>query len=595
MFLELSIHGLAVMEETRTTWGEGLNAITGATGAGKSLLVRAVQFLLGEKASSDWLREGCREAWVEGLFLLPAGERYRRIRAAVGEVLGGVPEDDLLAVRRVLDAKGRSRSYLNNRYVSRVDLARLTSLLIDVHGQNEHQSLLRPAVQIDLLDAFGHLEEQVAGVRTARATVVAIEREIDALENGLQARHDREDLARYHLQEIEAAHVEVGEVDRLRQVRDALMHGGRMRAAVTDALDRLCDGEMDVQGTLRRLAHEIARWTDLSPQLASVVAGLEQAELAIEEVLPVLQRLASEPVDEETSLDRIEERREAIDRLMRRHRTDEAGLVALAAELRAELHGFETGEERLVEARRDLEVAGTELLETCAQLTMRRRAVADELAREIQGSLQGLGMDAARFSIRVDARRGKGLPWEVVTDKGVDDVAFELAANPGEPGRPLAQVASGGEMARTMLAMKSVLSRVDAYPTLFFDEIDTEVGARLGRVIGERLQRTAVDHQVICITHSPAVAAAADLHFRVSKVVREGRTFTMVERLEDEARELEIAEMIAGDPTAETSRKQARVLIDAAHSARDDVSAAPARTRSGSSSGKKASRARRSP
>lgn len=564
MLIELNIQGLAVVESARIAWGPGLNAVTGPTGAGKSLLARSIQVLLGGKIQTDWIRSGAKEAWIEGVFALPSEQRGSRLHEAVEAALGAVPDDGVLALTRVLDSGGRSRSYVNNRFVSREAIAAIASLLIDVHGQRENQSLLRPAVQLDLLDAFAGLREERRAFATQRDAVLALARELEELRTELRRRRDREDLCRFHLQEIRDLAPRPGEREALREERAFHQHRERIAECVGSALERLVEGEGDMLSELGRMQRALEGLAQVRGKLEGVLELLEQARLHLDEAVPVLRELIEDSGREGQSLEEIEARLVHLERALARHDRDEQGLLDLATDLEAELDSAADAEEALPKRVAELAEKRNALYARAQRLSAARQRAALNFAAAVLEPLRELGMPEARFRVAVlaeDDASGStdGAPKEI-GPHGIDRIEFQFAANPGEPPRALSEVASGGEMARTMLALKGVLSEVDAYPTLFFDEIDAEIGARLGRVVGERLERTAAAHQVICITHLPVVAAAAEHHFRVSKIVREGRTFTQIAVLDDEARIEELAEMIAGDAIDESARAQAREM-----------------------------------
>ncbi|MBK9384207.1 MAG: DNA repair protein RecN [Planctomycetes bacterium] len=591
MLIELNIQGLAVVESARIAWGEGLNAVTGPTGAGKSLLARSIQVLLGGRIQPDWIRAGAKEAWIEGVFAVPRDARGARVCEAVEEILGGVPEDGLLALTRVLDAGGRSRSYVNNRFVSREGVAAIAGLLIDVHGQRENQSLLRPGVQLELLDAFAGLRDERGVVTAERGELLAREREIESDRAALRAQRDREDLCRFHLQEIRDLAPRPGEREALREERALRLHRERILECVGGAIDRLVEGEGDVLSELGRIQRSLEGLAQVRGKLDGALEHIEQARLHLEECVPALRDLLEDGAREGASLEEIEARLVQLERLMARHDRDEQGLLALAAELEAELDGAASAEEEFPKRCAELERRRAALLAHARELSAKRHRAAAKLASAVLEPLGELGLKEARFEVAVlpldDDRPDELGPH------GLDRVEFRFAANPGEPARALSEVASGGEMARTMLALKGVLSEVDAYPTLFFDEIDAEIGARLGRVVGERLERAAAEHQVICITHLPVVAAAAQHHFRVSKVVRDGRTFSQIDLLDEAARVEELAEMIAGDAVDEAARTQAReMLLLYRETPRGSAPRAKKKSASGAARGKGADKAR---
>ena len=559
--LELAVTDLALIDRLRLELGDGLNVITGETGAGKSLLIDALGLALGARADTSLVRHGADSARVEALF-------------------DRIPEP-VIAVREVA-ASGRSTARLDDETVTAARLADEVGPLVEIHGQHEQQRLLDERWQRDLLDAFGghgELREEMAGVverwRANRSALAEL-----AIEPRELAR--RLELLEHEAAEIEAARLRPGEAGELRARLEAAQHGeaiARGAAALRDALVGEGSGAREVTAIALREARNLARIDARFEPLDERLGGLE-AEL--EDVAAEVRRLADTVDHDPTTLAALEERLGLIYALERRYGDDEAAVIAHGERARAEaerLAGLE-GER----ARREADDA--ELLEavarTAARLSKARNAAAADLAEAVGSVLGELGFPDGVFEVAL-GRRPAGrdeAAVEITGDAvafdaaGADEVVYRLAPNPGEPARPLAKIASGGELSRVALAVKQVLAEADDTPTLVFDEVDTGIGGRSADPVGRSLWALARRHQVLCVTHLPQIAAHADVQFRITKRERDGRTVTEVERLDREGRIVELAQMLGGATGGPTALASARELLDRAEGWREGVGAA---------------------
>lgn len=514
---ELGVRDLALIENVRVAFSPGFTVITGETGAGKSLLIDALSLVMGWRADAGLVRHGAEGARVEALF-----ER---------------DDGDPTICARELAAGGRSVARIDDETVTAGRLAVTVGNLVEIHGQHDQQRLLAAAWQRDVLDAHaghGELRSRVAdAVRAWRANDAAL-REL-AVEPAELAR--RIELAEHAADEIESAAPAIGEVDELRARMAVAASGERVRALIGQAHGLLAGDERNAReqaGVAARTMAELARLDPALAPLAERVAGLE-AELA--DVGLELRR-AADAAAEAAPPAQLEERLSLLYGLLRKYGPDEAAALAHAHEARAEgdrLRGME--HER---ARRAADAAALEAEARAAaeDLHLARRAAGETLAEAVTTALNELDFPAAAFRIEVAAGQ--------LDESGADDVAFMLAPNVGEPPRPLARIASGGELSRVALALKSVLADADATPTLVFDEVDAGIGGRSADPVGRKLWSLARHHQVICVTHLPQIAAYADAHLRIEKVTRGGRTVTVVRTLEPDERRAELAEMLGG-------------------------------------------------
>ena len=559
--LELSVTDLALIDRLRLELGDGLNVLTGETGAGKSLLIDALGLALGARADTSLVRHGAESARVEALF-------------------DRIPEP-VIAVREVA-ASGRSTARLDDETVTAARLAEEVGPLVEIHGQHEQQRLLDERWQRDLLDAFGgHAglrEEMAATVERWRANRSALA-EL-AIEPRELAR--RLELLEHEAADIEAARLRPGEAAELRARLEAAQHGeaiARGAAALRDALVGEGSGARDVTAVAVREVRNLARIDARFEPLEERLAGLE-AELA--DVAVEVRRLADTVDHDATTIAALEERLGLIYALERRYGDDEAAVIAHGERARAEverLAGLE-GER----ARREADDA--ELLEavarTAARLSKARKSAAADLSSAVGEVLGELGFPEGVFEVALGRRpagkdeaavelNGDAVAFDAA---GADEVVYRLAPNPGEPPRPLAKIASGGELSRVALAIKQVLAEADDTPTLVFDEVDTGIGGRSADPVGRSLWALARRHQVLCVTHLPQIAAHADVQFRITKRERDGRTVTEVERLDREGRIVELAQMLGGTAGGPTALASARELLDRAEGWREGVGAA---------------------
>ncbi len=568
MLADLALENLALFDRAALELGLGLHAITGETGAGKSLIVGALELLLGERPRTGIVRTGAEEARVEGRFLLAAEHANgRELRDALSEVAPtviedwaqlGAGEERELVLARAVGNSGRTRAWINHRPATLGALKRVAGLLVEIHGQNDHQRLFEPAEQTRVLDAFGGTTELAERWRSARTAYEAARDELDDFDRRAQERAERLDLLRFQAQELEAAritpeqHAELlSERDRLRWAEDLVRDLG----GVARALSSEDGGALD---ELRRARRVLESWTARVGELRELHDELEGSLAHAEEASAGLERFLANLEADPSRLEAVEERLFRLESLRKKHRTDVEGLIERAASIVRELAELEARDESVEALQARVAELRKSAVALAAELAKKRMAAATKLAKQVHVSLADLGLAKAEF------RYAPSLASSEPKSRGeVDPPASEffLAANPGEPSRPLRHVASGGEAARILLAVRVALALKQAIPTLVFDEVDAGVGGRLGPQVGEHLKMLGRGHQVLCVTHLPAIAALADHHFRVSKSVKKGRTVTEVTRVVDDARVDEVADMIAGGAAHATARAEARRLL----------------------------------
>src|SRR6266571_2328368 len=551
MLRELRIRNFAVIESVTVPFAPGLNVLTGETGAGKSILIDAILLVRGARAQGDAIRSDAETATVEAVLDV---SRHPGAAAVLDEA-GLRADDGEVVIRRELARSGRHRAFLNDSPVTVALLERLGDQLVEVHGQHEHQRLLEPARQLELLDRFADADELVERVGALFSKHRAAREEVERTRGAERDRAQREDLLRFQVSELEAARIVPGEEAELRLELKRLQHAERFTAGVAEATALLDEDPQSATARLsraQRLVQDLAR---LDAEFTAPGEPLEAARIQIEEALGQLRALRDRVVMEPGRLEAIDDRLDALTRLKRKYGDTEEAMLRYRDEARHELDRLERHEEILAAQERQLTELGGELGAAAAALAERRAAAAERLAPLIERQLRGLGMERAQFRVFVAPAS------EEVGPRGVDRVEFRLSTNPGEEVRPLARVASGGELSRTMLAVKAVLARAARVPTMIFDEVDAGIGGRVASVVAQKLAKAAEGRQVLCVTHLAPIAARAAHHVRVSKGVRAGRTRVSAEVLTGEARVEEIARMVAGERVTDTARGHARELL----------------------------------
>src|SRR5712692_6219801 len=553
MLREIRVRNFAVIDAVTAAFGPGLNVLTGETGAGKSMLIDAILLIRGARAQTDVIRTDTETATVEAVFdVEPQGPA-----AAVLDDAGLGLDEGQLVVRRELTHSGRHRAFVNDSPVTVGLLERLGDHLVEVHGQHEHQRLLEVARQLDLVDRFADAEELRERVGELFAKHQAARAEVE------RDRAQREDLLRLQLSELDGARLRVGEEEELRAERRRLQHAERLAAGLAEAGGLLNEDEDSATSRLHRTARLLRELARLDPAFAAPADAVDGAGALIEDALAAIRSLREGVTMAPGRLESVDERLDVLTRLKRKYGDTEATMLAIRQEAAVELERLGRHEEILAEQERMLGELRAELHEAAVALADRRRAAAERLAEETERELRQLGMERARFEIAVEQ-----VPLADVGPRGLDRVEFRLSANPGEDVRPLARVASGGELSRTMLALKAVLARADRVPTMIFDEVDAGIGGRTAGALAQKLLAVASRRQVLCVTHLAPIAAGAHHHVRVVKSVRAGRTRATVGALKADERVEEIARMLGGDPPTTAALGHARELLGASRRSR---------------------------
>lgn len=564
MLLELSIRNFAIIKEVTISFRRGLNILTGETGAGKSIIIDALGLLLGERGSVDFVRHGEKRAEVEGMFELPESSPALDICEHFGIP---VDSDRILIIRRELSLQGKNVIRINGHLATLVMLRELGPWLVQVHGQHDAHALLQGDRHIEWLDAFGHdvlsrTKQEVAKLYEAYRKA---KQELARMAKNERELVQRIDLLEYQLQEIEAAHLQPGEEEVLQQLRKKGMNAEKIVSGLQDAYHALSGDQRGLDWLGHAMA-ELERLLPYDESLQPVVESIQQAFYQVEDAVHTLRQLKDRQDFDPAQMAEVEQRLHLIQGLKRKYGKSVDEILQYAAQIQDELDEIRHYDNRLQQLEGKLQEVASDLAVEAGELSALRKQLAGTLSAEIERQLRDLHMERARFAVdikRVEAEDGIEVDGTVcqVNEWGIDHVQFLIAPNPGEPLKPLSKVASGGELSRIMLAIKTILADADNVDTLIFDEVDTGVSGRAAQSIAEKLAHVARHRQVLCITHLPQVASMADEHYLIHKEVQGEETVTKVTLLSEEDRISELARMLGGAEVTDTTRQHAKEMI----------------------------------
>jgi len=553
MLRTVRVRDLALIEELELALEPGLNVITGETGAGKSILLQALDVALGGRPDADLVRTGAEEAAVEVLFAnVPAEVRERLAGAGISTE---DPQDELL-VRRVIARGGRTRAYVNGALGSLALLRELAPHLLRVYGQDEHQALRRVESHRELLDAVGGLGRTLEEMRARHGRLVAARQAIAAAHADTEAARERAEMLRAQAEELVRAALVPGEEEALGAERARLVHAERLAVLATGAEEGLYSGEGAVIEVLGRALVALREAAGLDASLEPVRALLESSLAELEEAGQSLGRYARELTPDASRLEAVEERLAQLARLKRKFAGTVEDLIRRRDELMAEVDSVAGGGEAMVELEAAAEAARRAAAEWAGRLSVERRREARDLSRALVAELEALALTGARFEARFAESEGRALGPE-----GWDEIEFFLSTNPGEEPRSLARVASGGELSRIMLALKTLAAADERGATLIFDEVDAGIGGAVAEVVGRKLRHLGRSRQVLCITHLPLIAAFAEHHVVVTKKVEKERTVSTARPLAPTERVAELARMLGGERLTHEVREHAEQLL----------------------------------
>jgi DNA repair protein RecN (Recombination protein N) len=559
MLRELRIKNFAVIDEVVLELKPGLNILTGETGAGKSIILGALGLIAGERGASDIIRAGEDAATVEALFDgLPAG-----IDTALKSA--GFEVADELVIKRVLSRSGKNRIYLNGGLCPLAVLAEIGALLVHIYGQHEHHNLLQAETHLNLLDAFANL------------TPRSMKEKYDALAHAWnQLRENRESLEQRRrdralleaqVDEIGQARLHAGEEDEIRATKSILSHGEKLHQGCREGEELLYEGDGALVGRLKKYAVRLRELATIDAHLQPTVDLLESSLAQLQEAAVQLRRYAERVHFDPRALEQAEDRLAEIQRLKRKYKAEVEDILRLRDEISLSLENLNHSEEHIGGLEKAFTEARKAAWENAEKISHERRRSAQKLKRDLEREIRDLGMPETAFEARfiTQSDRPDDPPFFIagrrLTERGMDQVEFYFSSNPGEPVKPLARIASGGELSRLMLALKSLVLTPGVVSTLLFDEVDAGVGGRVAEIVGKKLKQVAAHHQVISVTHLPQIAAKADAHFVVQKTVEKARTFTRVSELSEQERVDELARMLGGVKITDQVRKHAAELV----------------------------------
>ena len=553
MLTELRIRNFAIIEQVTLPLAEGFNVLSGETGAGKSIIVEALGLLLGERASADLIRSGAEKATVEGVF------DVTNVKGIVelADERGIEVEDDTLVLKREIATNGRGRAWINGATVTASVLAEIGRQLVNLHGQHDAQTLLDGESQRRILDAFGGAEPQAAMVRATYAELSGVRREITSLTSRRAEAEKRADYLRHVAKEIEDARLSPGEDTKLEDEARVLENADELRTLASSLSELLSGEDTSVLSQLGAAQRPLTSIERIDPSAARMQELFDAGFYALQELARSVEDYAGSVDLDPARLDDVRQRRDRLFGLLKKYGPALDSVIEAGRSARSELDLIDTAQFDLANLTAREADARRRLSAEAEKLSDMRLAAAKKLAKAVDALLPPLGMPDGLFSVSLVAR-------DESTAEGAEDVEFRVALNVGHDDRPLARVASGGELSRVMLALKTILAHVDRVPTLIFDEVDAGIGGRVGLQVGDTLRRVAKEHQVFAISHLPQIAARAHHHIVVAKAARGGVTTADITVLEGTSRVNEIARMLGGDPESKVSRAHARELLETA-------------------------------
>ncbi len=564
MLQTFSLYNYALVDRVELTLGSGLNVFTGETGAGKSILIGAMAALLGERAAFHETRDPEKKAIIEGLFVNCSSPRLEQFLRDNALEIG---DDGGFLLRREFMPNGRSRAFVNDSPISTATLDALSELLVDMHGQHEHQSLLQARTHLRYLDAFGGHEELAAQVAESFGQVRAAQDSLMEWRSRQKDLQDKREFNLFQLQEIKSVDPQPGEEEILVQEERLLSSAERRVQLSSQTYQLLYEAEGAVQSQLKTALTALAELSDIDHALQALLKDCKAASVTLQEAAQELQRYRSQVEFNPARLEQIRQRLASFSRLKRKYGGAMEVVLERGAALEAALADLENFDEKVAALEKQLVAAQKQYSKSCLQVSAQRRQAAAKLQEAVPVVLQELGMAGAQFEVEIKNQPDEkglvkidGRPVRV-SATGIDHVEFLISANAGQPPAPLVKVASGGEISRIMLALKSILAERDDIPVLIFDEIDAGISGRVAHAVGKKLQQLAQSHQIICITHLPQIASAGANHFLVEKNLANGKSVTAVRQLQTQERPEAIARLLVGETISETHLGSARELL----------------------------------
>jgi len=556
MLLEMSIQNFAIISNLHLSFHEGMTALTGETGAGKSIIIDAMGLLAGGRGSSDYLRQGAEKCRLEGIFEWPNQQEFKELTADLG-----IDEEEVLIVQRDISQSGKTICRVNGRTVTLSVLRQIGLFLVDIQGQNEHQELLQPEKHLALMDGFGDdaFKAELANYRQAYQAYRSLEKHVRTIQENEQLYVQRMDMLRFQQEEIAQAELMENEEEQLIDEREKLTNYQKIVDALGQSYGALSAEEVNSLDGVSVALSEIQSIAHLDPAYEKISEAIQSAYYLLQDAATDISRQVDNLELDEGRLEEVISRLETIRQLKRKYGESIPVILAYYDEISKEISESAYTEGQLEQLEEELAQKAEAVWQLAEALHVKRRELAHRLEKEIVQELKELYMEHAQFEVRF-ASGSKQL-----SSSGFDTVEFYLTTNPGEGMKPLVRVASGGELSRILLALKSIFSRKQGITSIVFDEVDTGVSGRVAQAIAEKIAKIAANSQVLCITHLPQVAAVADNQYFIEKAIQEGRTETHVRKLSEEERVAEIARMLSGAEITDLTIEHARELLALAH------------------------------
>ncbi len=534
MLLGLTLKNFTIIEDLSVGLSTGLNIITGETGAGKSVIVDAINIILGDKATTDNIKSGSDEAHIEALFDISQDNTIKsRLEDAGFETSSGE-----LLLKRVIYRTARSRVFINGSISTITLLSRITDGLVDIFSQHEHQSLLRDENHLKILDDFGQTSDEAFDLKESYQNYLTIRNELDDLLKSQKDKFEKEDYLKYQLSEIESAELTAGEDEKLEEEKLKLANAEKLKSTASEAYEALYESEGSVLGKLQNLSNELSELGDVDPTIKEIGMSIEKSMVQLEEAAFSVRDYASTLTSDTGTLEQVDDRIHLINSLKRKYGDNIQEIIQKGVEIRKEVNNIENFEERVEELSKQSEEVIAELKIASQKLSKKRKQSAEKLTKLLEKELKEVGIKGGQFHIKFSEKE--------ISTSGIDDITFLFSANPDESPKPLTKVASGGELSRIMLVLKEVIARVEGGSVIIFDEADSGVGGAIAEAVGQKIRNLSQSYQVICITHLPQVAKYADSHLTVAKTHDDNKTQVTIKNLEGDERVIELARMIGG-------------------------------------------------
>jgi DNA repair protein RecN (Recombination protein N) len=534
VILGLTLKNFTIIEDLSVGLSSGLNIITGETGAGKSVIVDAINIILGDKASPDNIKSGKEEAHIEALFDISSDEVIQeRLKSSGFDISSGE-----LLIKRVIYRNARSRVFINGSLSTLTLLSTITQGLVDIFNQHEHQSLLKEENHLKILDNFGETANEVSRLREQYQNYLETKKELDDLIQSQKDRFEKEDYLKYQLSEIDGAELQLGEDEKLEAEKLKLINTEKLNSTTQGAYDILYESESSILGSLQRVSDDLLNSAKIDSTLGEIGQSIEKGRLQIQDAAFSLRDYNSELTHDSGRLDIVEDRIHLIGDLKRKYGESVSQIILKRDEIEKELNNIEHFDERVKSLSTESQMLMDELLSLAGKISKKRKQSSKKLTSVLEKELNEVGIKGGQFHIEFTDKE--------ISSNGVDDISFLFSANPDEKPKPLTKVASGGELSRIMLVLKEVIARVEGGSVIIFDEADSGVGGAVAEAVGQKIRKLSQSYQVICITHLPQVAKFADSHLAVSKTHNDNKTQVTIKSLEGDERVFELARMIGG-------------------------------------------------